>query len=410
MAKTILNTVIAIDPDASTVTFYSMTGNEKSTITTESVSYRARPFDSEFFEKFTDILRKYAEKHPSDVAAKVTVVLPNRVIAQDTINVPTIKKLQMNSSVDVSMERIYKNKANLKINKFLAAQNKQYSTYSLTMIRSQLLAAIYTACSTSKMMASTVTFVSNAAVNAAQILSPKLKNASYLLLDIKEESAHFAFVAKGRTTGSYSLPFGASILRGGKKLASEDMLFDHSLGELTVLNAKERAKAKALTVMGDDSATQVGQAQANDAVDAVDNPDSFEDDTPSIVSTPTVESTNTIKVLPKKQPRKLPKFMLRPTPETEEGYTYENFRIFMKWALSLIQGNKKLTEQGKPETVVVNMDPEFAFLFDMINAEKEENGLEFQPLELHNEKPIVWQNLELYGGFFTNNFNKTNNF
>ena len=123
MAKTILNTVIAIDPDASTVTFYSMTGNEKSTITTESVSYRARPFDSEFFEKFTDILRKYAEKHPSDVAAKVTVVLPNRVIAQDTINVPTIKKLQMNSSVDVSMERIYKNKANLKINKFLAAKN-----------------------------------------------------------------------------------------------------------------------------------------------------------------------------------------------------------------------------------------------------------------------------------------------
>ncbi len=410
MAKIVLNTVISIDPDESTVTFFSMTGNEKSTISSETVSYRARQFDSEFFEKFTDILRRYWEKHPSDSAANVTVLLPDRVIAQDTIHVPTTKRMAMNSAVDVAVERLYKNKKDLKVNTFLAAQNKQYSTYSLTMIRAQLLAAIYTACSTSKMMANTVTFASNALVNGVQTLVPKLKSTSYLLLDVKENVSHFAFVAKGRTVGSYSLPFGASIMRHNK-LASEDMLFDHSIAELTVLNAKEKAKAKQLTMMGEDNATMIGEAEAADRnIDALANEDEDVEYYGGGGGVPMATPTMTVKTLPRKQPRKLPKFMLRPTPDTDEGYAYENFRIFVKWALTLIQGNDKLTEQGKPEAVIVNIDPALDYVIDMTNAEKDENGIAFQLLDLHNEKNTVRQNLELYGGFFTHTMNKNNNF
>ena len=38
-------------------------------------------------------------------------------------------------------------------------------------------------------------------------------------------------------------------------------------------------------------------------------------------------------------------------PETEEEFVYENFRIFVKWALTLLDGNEKFAEQGKPEAV-----------------------------------------------------------
>ena len=39
--------------------------------------------------------------------------------------------------------------------------------------------------------------------------------------------------------------------------------------------------------------------------------------------------------------RKLPKFMQRPTPTNARDFVYENFRIFVKWALSYLRGNEK---------------------------------------------------------------------
>ena len=106
------------------------------------------------------------------------------------------------------------------------------------------------------------------------------------------------------------------------------------------------------------------------------------------------------KVMQKKQPRRLPKFMLRETPNTPDWIASENFRVFMKWALTLIAGNEKLTRLGAPEYICVNLPEELGFLVDYANSEREENGCEFRRLEAPNLSHDVLANLELFGGFF----------
>lgn len=418
--KSEFSTVISVDPRASAVHFYSMTAGDKDSLTHDVKNYRARPFDKEFFQIFTKYLEEYSQQYPSVQTAATTLIMPDNIVATDLVSVPTMSHRRTEDSVNVAIDTLYKNRHELRINHCMTAQNKQYTTFALTAIRQEILSAFYTACATNKMTPQCVTFASNSAANAVQIINPKLKSTSFLLLDIKPEFTRVSIVVKGRAAGCYFLPFGFSILQK-VRLAAEDMLFDHSVGELVVLNAKEKARAKQLTMMGEDAAAQLGSSMAEDAAENGENGEAgkpAEEDDWSEEAEARAEAEKLtaqpigapIKSLPKKQPRKLPKFMLRPQPSGEREYAYENFRIFVKWALNILQANEKLTMQGAPEAVYVNMPEEFDYLFDMVNEEQEENGILFASAGCNGEKELINRNLELYGGFFAPQLNKSNNF
>jgi hypothetical protein len=115
-------------------------------------------------------------------------------------------------------------------------------------------------------------------------------------------------------------------------------------------------------------------------------------------------STPKAKVMAKKTPRKLPLFMQRPIPETDEDIAKENFRVFVKWALSLIQSNKKLVDLGAPKFVCVNLPKDLQFVIDATNVEEVENGLPFMRFDLADENEDLAQNLELFGGLYGNNW------
>lgn len=104
---------------------------------------------------------------------------------------------------------------------------------------------------TNRFLPTFVTFPANTTVNAVGKLRPKFKRSSYLMLDIKENCTRVIFAVKGHAVGASVLPFGFEIL-SDKKVVAEDMLFDHSFADLTVINANERAKAKSLTMMAED--------------------------------------------------------------------------------------------------------------------------------------------------------------
>lgn len=386
---------IAIDTECSAIHFYYIDGTDKATLKIEDYPYKEDAFSKEFISEFSQIVANYANKHPENLSEiGVTLVLPDRVVAMDTVSVPSISRKKNDESLDVAIESLYKNRGKLVINSVLASQNKQLVTYSLSIINSELLTSLKDACTSANMTPVMVTYAANTAAAAAEAINSKLKNASYLLLDIKNGSSHFAFVAKGRVSGFYALPFGSDII-SGNRLAAEDVLFEHSTAELIVLNAKEKARAKQLTMMNNESAAE------NTDVDE----EALNDPTNVNVEVQAV----TYKTLPKKIARKLPKFMLRETPTDEQGYEYENFRIFMKWALNLIESNDKLSLQGKPETVYVNMPHEFEPLIALANEEKSENEIEFAMLET-KEKEIVSNHLELYGGLCSNIAGKDNIF
>jgi hypothetical protein len=395
-----LATVIAIDIDGETIHFYSAEKGNQKNIHHDAQSYRARPFDDEFFEKLGHILKLHCEQNPSEQLQKVSLILPDQMFLMDTVNIPTIQKSAMQTSLGVAVRNIYKNADALEYKTFSAAQNKQFTTYGLVAVRKELITKLKAVCSSHQISIGNITFSANAAANGAFVLNPKLKNSSFILLDIKEKTARFSVVIKGRTVGYYSLPFGYSIL-SRTRLAAEDLLFDHSPAELLVLNAKEKAKAKQLTVGEEVAAMDALDPELEEIAEEPEK--AFEIDEDDF-------ETKYSAGLNKKTARKLPKFMLRETPTSREAYVYENFRLFMKWTLDLYNNNSSLMNLGAVDTVYVNMPADNAFLYPMVNAEAEENKLKFMPLLESRNQDIVTENLDLFGGFYVKQYNKINNF
>jgi hypothetical protein len=248
------------------------------------------------------------------------------------------------------------------------------------------------------------------------MINTKLKNESYLFLDIKDTYSRFVFVVDGAAMGFYSLPFGLEFLNA-PKVTQEDMLFDHYYADLAILNAKEKAKAKKLTVMAEDD----DEDEITEAAEA-DEPDEDDIELAELEAAEAEEAAAAAKaaaeeqkktgrtVFKKKAPRKLPKFMQREIPQDKEGIEYENFRIFVKWALTLIKSNTKITEIGKPEFVCVNLPEALASVLDKVNEKSEENGIEFIKLPCDNLDEIVTKNLEMYGALFPKQMSPVNRF
>ena len=300
-----------------------------------------------------------------------------------------------------NLNSLYRNYSELRLVSSAISQNKQYTTYSIAAVQKRIASAVYTACSENKMLVDTLTYAANATVSGVVQLNPKLKNASYLFLDLKDTYARFVFVVNGRAVGSYSLPFGLEFLRK-PEVVPEDMLFDHTLAELTVLNAREIAKSKKLTILAPDAMLEDEETDAEETAAEDENTES--DGSEDAELTAMAEAVGTgkqpIPKLFKKKVRKLPKFMQREIPESAEGILYENFRIFEKWALTLIEGNEKLTELGKPEFVCVNIPEDIAPVLGKVNEENAGSGISFTALSHGNADSTVTANLELYGGLF----------
>ena len=249
------------------------------------------------------------------------------------------------------------------------------------------------------MLADVLTYASASTVTALSTLNPKWKNESYMFIDLKDIYTRFIFVAQGKAVGFYTLPFGLEFL-SKPKYVQEDMLFDHTMAELTVLNAQERAKAKKLSVLDGET---IGESLSLDEMVKL-NKENEDDETNENAEGEGANSTPKAKVMAKKTPRKLPLFMQRPIPETNEDIAKENFRVFVKWALSLIQTNKKLVDLGAPKFVCVNLPKTLQFVIDATNVEEVENGLPFMRFDLADENEDLAQNLELFGGLYGNNW------
>ncbi len=393
------STSIYVDLKAQTVHFFLMPLADRSAVLYESKTFRSRTFDQNFFKALTEITSQFSAAHPETAESVVTLVLPDYLFATDTIVLPSLNRKALESSLDVMLDTLYKNRNELEIKTEQAHSLKKNVIYSMTAFNRSMRSSFASACGAGKMVPDCITFRSAAYGDAVSMLDSKYSSSSYLMLDIKQSESTFMFVSKGRVTGYYPLPFGYKVLQRAS-VAAENLLIDHDNAELVVLNAKEKAKAKQLTMMR-------GNENPDEQTDGTSELDSI------MMSTdPTAAArTDTItKELPKKVARNIPKYVQRPAPKTPEEVAYENFNIFMKWALNLIQSNEKLVTIGEPETILVNIPKDLAHVLDTANEEKEENGITFTRLDIDSETETVREHIELYGGLFAPTMNKINNF
>lgn len=376
--------VISIDPLSKTIQF--CTANEAGDDLSISIAnYKDRAFDTEQLDRIGKTVKAQLEKNPETDISRSSLILPDRLFMLDMVNIPVIHRKAMQHSLSLAIESIYNNAGDLNLMTYGVQQTKQTATYGLVGIRRDLLENINNTFAQNGVTATGVTFASNAMVNGAMALNSKLRGETFMLLDIKGEYARYAIVVRGCTMGYYDLPFGYSMMYKSR-IASEDMLFDHRAGELLVLNAKEKARAKQLTMEG---------SFAPEAANGEEGTPTYE-----------IAPDGTLS----KNGRKLPKFMQRPIPRTKEEFIYDNFRIFIKWALDLINNNRETVSLAKLDTVYINMPSEYRFLFDIVNKKHEGRGINFVPLMPEDSDSALSANLELYGGFFLNKYNEANTF
>ena len=382
MAKNTVSTVISIDMRHSAIHYYALPKGENAEAVHHVRSFAAPIFSEEFNMKLREALAAFTELEPSENVRRVMLVLPDEAIALDHFRLPAMRSAkQQEKALDAKLATIYDNRAELRLNTEVVDKNKEYVTYAVAAIRKHIMDDLYAACSENRILAVGLTTVSEAVIAAAGALSPALVKENHLFLDIKDTYARYSFVIGGRVAGGYTLPFGLEFLRE-ERYVQEDMLFDHTLGELTVLNARERARAKRLTMLEELGAS----ADDEDEENPTETPEGEEN------------KSGQVKTMQKKTPRKLPPYMLREIPTDPAGIAAENFRVFVKWGLTLLVSNPTITALGMPKQVVVGLPKDLEHVLTALADEEKENGLPFVRFGGADEKGDLATALELLGG------------
>jgi len=396
---------ISINADLKSITFYSINKKNKQDVIIEHETYKAKAFEEDFYEMLKNSVGLRFKT--AGRSGRVVLILPDALFLTDNIKIPIIQKKAMANSLSLAISALYNNSRDIKYSTTLLTRDKKTATYGIVGVRKQIIAKMTDAIERAGASVYGITFRANSCVNGAIALNSKLKTSNFVLVDIKQDYTCFSFVSRGSTIGYYSLPFGYSIIKDNV-VKDEITLFDHTAGDLLVLNAKEKAKRKQLTSLDDedDADEQIEQAERDLDNEFVD--ENNEEDAGEFIE----DDSATVKVgaLYKRINRKLPKFMLRPIPSEPQEFEYENFRVFVKWALELIRNNAEALVGGTPDQVVVNMPERFYHILERVNSEQAENKIVFQPLSLNKQNEINKNNLELFGGLYIKKFNKNNNF
>lgn len=413
------------------------------------LQFKSRIFTEEYFEEAKTLLEEYFVQHPTLQNLQAYVVLPNEAVGFETFNLPNMKHSKMAAALDTELANLYEGRQkDNKINVSTLFRNRQYTTMGTIYFNKKLIAQIYRLLTDVKVFPKETTYSGNAMLNSVFSFLPQARGKSFVFADVHNEYTEIAISSKGKTQGVAVVPHGLSLLKSDK-VELEYMKTNHDVGELAVINAREAAKAKALTVDYDPSvipedatiedyavqnaspaeqeaARQAEEQAAEQGAEQPTGPDGAplaeaqpaegddfyesEEEEAKRLAEEAKTKLRKVKVF-KKMPKRFPKFMMREPPETVEGIQFENWRIVLKWIL-LYARQAQLTEYtDNPDFILVNLPQEYRFLLDKTNEDGNNDGLKLRPFEpsvkLHG---TIRGNLNLYGGMFASHFNKKHNF
>ena len=471
-SKTALNIVVGIDTIYKQIRFMRIFGVEFKDAVFQDYPYTNAILSDEFNEEFKNIFVEYFKTLPASHSLACYLVLPDNLVGMDNIALPSMQKAKLFSSLNTHLAKEYKQFRELRFNRYIAGKNRQYVVFYLTSIRKSYLASLYKSMAVNKLFVKSCSYSGNCAVNSVLQFDPSYRRKSFILFDVKADYTHVSVCINGKTAGVTNFKLGTMHLPDDKVL-QENMLYDHDVADLAIINAKEKARMKMLTVTGDDeedtsleNVADIVEAQLHEGInlnakdmqehtadeqdgdfsqerddiaseskqidsatfsqvlkenvapdvnpiDAVTDNIILQDPEEALVGTETVIQDELVaakkkKIFARKMPKRLPKFMLRETPETPEGFIYENFRMFIKWALLYNSQLKQKEYLPKIDTVLINIDEKYQSAIDKANTEEEASELKFVRLE--NLGPNINAHLDLVGALYGGVFNKRQNF
>lgn len=420
----------------------------------EYLHFQSRIFTDEFFAEAQELLRDYFTKKPSLLNLPAYVVLPDQAVGFETFNLPNMPRVKQLQTLETEFANLYEGRhKDKKINRFIVSQNKQYTTYGAVLFDKKLISRIYNLLTDVKLFPKETTYSGNALLNSVYNFMPKSRGKNFVFADVHFDYTEIAVSSKGKTLGVAIIPHGVSLLKGDK-VEMEYMRTDHETGEIAVINARETARAKSLTLSGEEidlSVIPEGATVEDYAVDASAGEEysgnaakeeaaGTQAEGEAVLEAAATAEESVTEQIPedadfideeeeaarlaqeakaklaktkiyRKMPKRYPKFMQRELPETENGIMYENFRIIMKWIL-LYARQAQLSEYTvSPEYILINIPESFYHLLDRANEEQGEEGLNFRPFVATDKFAAeIKGNLNLYGCLFAKNYNKNHNF
>lgn len=426
---------------------------------TEYLHFNERIFTGEFYAEARAILQEYFATKPLLANQPVYVVLPNEAVGFEMFNLPNLSQSKLDQAFETELSNQFEGRQKeKKINKFPVSHNKQYTIIGAVYFDKMLVNNVYKMLTGYKLFPKQTTYSANGLLNAVLANMPKARGKSFVFADVHGTYTEIVISSKGKTMGFAYIPHGTDLLKTDK-VESEYMRTEHTAGEIAVINARESAKAKALTTIGTElpedatfedyavdgaaegeysgeRAEQAAQDEVTEAVPeetaeagaeeaaeeialdsaaaetagegAAEGTDDAEDEEKALEEAAKAR-LNKIKVY-RKMPKRYPKFMLRELPETEEGFLFENFRILAKWIL-LYARQAELSEYiSSPEFILVNMPEDRRFLLEKMN-EEQGDGLQFKAFTAADKlAPQQRNNLALTGCLFAKQYNKNHNF
>ncbi len=347
----------------------------------------------------------------------IFIVLPDYCFAIDTVSIPNLSRFKVQSALKVESEGSYKNYKDLTVKYFPLSSSRSYSTYGAIVVQNALINDIKKLFSNEKLPLKEITFSANAHLNSAFVFSSKNRGKSFLFVDVRKDETLISMSAKGHTSGFANLPFGYSLM-DREEVVNEQTIWNHDVAELAVINAQELAKAKKLTVAAVEEDDTVLDENENESPAPFEiKPDNSEEYgfTPEEIEQQRIEEehqkqnlASKVKVFTRKAPKKLPKFMQRPEPETREEMIQENFRSILKRILLYVEYNKQDKNLNNFEYVVLKLPQKYEFLIEKLNEEAENNVL-FKSFKLENSDDIN-DCLELVGALYSKSYNSDNIF
>lgn len=407
--------------------------------------YKEQFLSDEFLAEFREICSGYVSTLPSSRQMACYLVMPDCMVSMDNVSLPQMKAKKRDGALTSHLQNLYKTYKELQFNRYIIASNKQYVTYFLTILKKARLTALYRAMAENKLYAKETTFTGNCLINSVFHFKPNYRKKSFLFLDIHAEHTNVAVCIKGRTAGFTSFMLGTVHLTG-ERVLQENMQYEHDVADLAIINAKEKARMKQLTISEEedkenlnvvaddvmmqlaegvnrneteqpktsalqDAAEELAETAEERAVaeqfDAEDAAEAEEQRQAELMQQ--IMEARKKKVFARKMPKRLPKFMLRPEPENEEATVYENFRMFIKWALLYHKCLKEQEYMPDLDCVLVNMPEKYRFVIGRANDGDERSVLPFEFFDIAGEEAITG-NLDMIGALYAGAYNKRENF
>lgn len=374
------NVIIGFDTELGEMRVMRFFGSDLAGITVDILPCKRKAGEASFFDTLARCFSEYIAEKPLEAGSSVRIVLPDRMIATDQISLPVMKKKLMRAAMQAEYESVYKNHKELLMNYLPVSQNKRFVQFNIILLRRDLLSSLYKSLSLGRAVDG-VTFAANATANSALQLRSRIRHSDFFFADVREDKTVLSVLSKGRVIGFASVPYGYKLL-GVSRVQYEALIAEHSLGELAVAKAKEKAKNQA-ALHSDEAEKQSEELELLDD-DAI-----------------------------RRGQKKIPKFLQRQAPDSREGIAVENFRIILKWLLLYARQNKYSANLPTPEFILVNLPREYNYIIDALNSpeERTENGFELRAFNTEGEQnPNLYFNLDLFGAAYSGDYNRHNNF